>query len=91
MYVCVHADIEKNKACNVVIYVSFLHFCREKEEDKEMADFLKSKFPRNMKRTGISLSKLLFYGHLSKGNTSNLYIGLWLKFRFPGNIRKQVF
>ncbi|XP_040892249.1 bMERB domain-containing protein 1 isoform X1 [Toxotes jaculatrix] len=26
---------------------------REKEEDKEMADFLKSKFPRNMKKTGV--------------------------------------
>ncbi|XP_030595369.1 bMERB domain-containing protein 1 isoform X2 [Archocentrus centrarchus] len=26
---------------------------REKEEDKEMADFLKSKFPRNMKTTGV--------------------------------------
>ncbi|KAG7242364.1 hypothetical protein INR49_023493 [Caranx melampygus] len=25
---------------------------REREEDKEMADFLKSKFPRNMKKTG---------------------------------------
>ncbi|KAM4584204.1 bMERB domain-containing protein 1 [Odontesthes bonariensis] len=27
---------------------------REKEEDKEMADFLKSKFPRNMKSTGVA-------------------------------------
>ncbi|XP_008276714.1 uncharacterized protein C16orf45 homolog [Stegastes partitus] len=27
---------------------------REKEEDKEMADFLRSKFPRNMKKTGVS-------------------------------------
>ncbi|XP_029367880.1 uncharacterized protein C16orf45 homolog [Echeneis naucrates] len=26
---------------------------REKEEDKEMADFLKSKFPRNIKKTGV--------------------------------------
>uniref|UniRef100_A0A672FW10 Phosphoinositide-3-kinase, regulatory subunit 6a n=1 Tax=Salarias fasciatus TaxID=181472 RepID=A0A672FW10_SALFA len=26
---------------------------REKEEDKEMADFLKSKFPRNTKKTGV--------------------------------------
>ncbi|XP_026159588.1 uncharacterized protein C16orf45 homolog [Mastacembelus armatus] len=26
---------------------------REKEEDKEMADFLKSKFPVNMKKTGV--------------------------------------
>lgn len=26
---------------------------REKEEDKEMADFLKSKFPNNMKKTGV--------------------------------------
>eukprot|EP00064_Thunnus_orientalis_P012360 superscaffoldBa00001887_g12395 len=26
---------------------------REKEEDKEMADFLKSKFPRNLKKTGV--------------------------------------
>ncbi|XP_040000840.1 bMERB domain-containing protein 1-like [Xiphias gladius] len=27
---------------------------REKEEDKEMADFLKSKFPRNMKNSGVT-------------------------------------
>lgn len=27
-------------------------FCREKEEDKEMADFLKSKFPQNIKKKG---------------------------------------
>uniref|UniRef100_A0A3Q3RE56 BMERB domain-containing protein n=1 Tax=Monopterus albus TaxID=43700 RepID=A0A3Q3RE56_MONAL len=26
---------------------------REKEEDKEMADFLKTKFPKNMKKTGV--------------------------------------
>ncbi|XP_024864232.1 bMERB domain-containing protein 1 isoform X2 [Kryptolebias marmoratus] len=26
---------------------------REKEEDKEMADFLKSRMPRNMKKTGL--------------------------------------
>ncbi|KAM9363847.1 bMERB domain-containing protein 1 [Symphorus nematophorus] len=31
---------------------------REKEEDKEMADFLKSKFPRNMKKTGVSTRRL---------------------------------
>lgn len=30
-----------------------IHFYREKEEDKEMADYLKSKLPRNLKKTGI--------------------------------------
>lgn len=37
----------------VLMYFHFLTFYRENEEDKEMADFLKSKFPRNMKKTGI--------------------------------------
>ncbi|XP_061585484.1 bMERB domain-containing protein 1-like [Cololabis saira] len=27
---------------------------REKEEDKEMADFLETKFPRNIKKTGVA-------------------------------------
>ncbi|XP_022620776.1 uncharacterized protein C16orf45-like [Seriola dumerili] len=31
---------------------------REKEEDKEMADFLKSKFPRNMKKTGVPTKRV---------------------------------
>lgn len=35
-----------------------IHFYREKEEDKEMADFLKSKLPRNLKKTGIQSWKL---------------------------------
>uniref|UniRef100_A0A1A8DAA1 BMERB domain-containing protein n=2 Tax=Nothobranchius kadleci TaxID=1051664 RepID=A0A1A8DAA1_NOTKA len=30
---------------------------REKEEDKEMADFLKSRMPRNMKKTGVSTKR----------------------------------
>ncbi|XP_028269327.1 uncharacterized protein C16orf45 homolog [Parambassis ranga] len=30
---------------------------REKEEDKEMADFLKSKFPRHMKKTGVPIRR----------------------------------
>lgn len=36
-----------------VFYINLSIFYRENEEDKEMADFLKSKFPRNMKKTGI--------------------------------------
>ncbi|XP_044046294.1 bMERB domain-containing protein 1-like isoform X4 [Siniperca chuatsi] len=31
---------------------------RENEEDKEMADFLKSKFPRNMKKTGVPTKRM---------------------------------
>ncbi|XP_034044500.1 bMERB domain-containing protein 1-like [Thalassophryne amazonica] len=31
---------------------------REKEEDKEMADFLKSKFPRTVKKTGAPVKRI---------------------------------
>lgn len=43
----------------VLMYFHFLTFYRENEEDKEMADFLKSKFPRNMKKTGIEAKQEL--------------------------------
>lgn len=43
MYLCISTDFISMR----------LSFHREKEEDKEMADFLKSKFPRRMKKTGM--------------------------------------
>lgn len=39
--------------CLFLVFVLFvIFFCRENEEDKEMADFLNSKLPRKMK-TGM--------------------------------------
>lgn len=67
---------------------AFLLICREREEDKEMADFLKSKFPRNMKKTGIKHRELqhkyqhvtVNYGDISLLRAFKGLISHWLDY-----------